>query len=205
MPNQIEYYLSLVSPWTYLGHQRLVELSVTHDVPIKIMPVKLGEIFPVTGGLPLPKRAPARQAYRLTELVRWSEFLGIALNPQPLYFPANDLLACRLVTTLRGTDPLKAITLAGAILKATWVEERNVADEKTLREICSEHDVDADALFVDALSEAIDKKLDEDTARAIEKGVFGAPSYVFNDELFWGQDRLLFLAERLSQSSKVKG
>jgi len=194
---RIDYYLSLVSPWTYLGHAKLLELSALHQVPIRIVPVKLSQVFPATGGLPLAKRAPARKNYRLTELRRWREQRGIELNLEPRFFPADDVLACRLVTAAYTIDPQYALRLAGAILKATWAQERNIADERTLLDLITETGSDQNKLIELAKQPEMEDKLNQNTLDAIDRGVFGAPSYIYENELFWGQDRLFFLAQRL--------
>ena len=95
MSRHIDYYLSLNSPWAYLGSRRLEQIALRHRVEVRVKPVDFGTIFPQTGGLPLPKRAPARQAYRLTELARWQSLLEMPLNLHPRYFGAPELAVCR--------------------------------------------------------------------------------------------------------------
>ena len=73
---KVAYYLAPQSPWTYLGHQRFVAMALAAGAEVEVLPVDLGRIFPISGGLPLGKRAPQRQAYRLQELRRFSAFLG---------------------------------------------------------------------------------------------------------------------------------
>ena len=87
MPRTIDYYFTLASPWAFLGHRPFVDLAKAHGVTIRYRPVDLGEVFPHTGGLPLPKRHPARQRYRILELQRWREARGIALKIQPKHWP----------------------------------------------------------------------------------------------------------------------
>ena len=83
MDKTIDYYYSLISPWTYLGGLRFEEIAARHGATVNYKPVKLSEIFPATGRLPLAKRAPERQAYRLTKLERWRTFLDIPINLRP--------------------------------------------------------------------------------------------------------------------------
>ena len=106
MVHHIDYYFATVSPWMYLGHERFVALARQHGATIAVKPMNLGEVFPVSGGLPLSKRSPQRQAYRLVELKRWSEHLGVPLNLQPKYFPANgDPAACWILAAAElGTE-----------------------------------------------------------------------------------------------------
>ena len=200
MSKTIDYYVSLQSPWTYLGHQRLLELAAQHDATIIPRPVDFGTIFPATGGLPLPKRAPQRQAYRLVELARWRDFLNLPLNLQPRYFPVSEALAAGIVITARQQDSAAAVALTGAILRAVWVEERDIADPITLGAIASAFGLDGEDLLRQAEQDTIRDMKAADSQAAIARGVFGAPSYVYQDEIFWGQDRLDFLARALEKS-----
>lgn len=199
MENQtLHYYLSLQSPWTYLGHSRLCEIASQHQLEVTIFPVDFGVVFPATGGLPLAKRAPARRAYRLQELKRWREYLDVPLNLEPRFFPADDKLAMRLVVALRRDDPAGAVELAGRILRAVWAEERDIADESILREILGEQGLAPDELFEQAVEKSTAERIVKDTDRAVTKGVFGSPTYIVGSEMFWGQDRLHMLERHLA-------
>ena len=197
MTRTITYYYALNSPWTYLGGGRLEETARRHGAAIDHKPVSLQEVFPVSGGLPLGKRAPQRQAYRLVELARWRDFVGMPLNLKPQYFPAAEWPAAGMVIAARQGDH-DCGRLTNAILKAVWAEERNIADTGTLRTIAGENGMDGDALLEAAESEPVTAEYKANTAEAIERGVFGAPTYVFDDQMFWGQDRLDFLDRALA-------
>ena len=196
MAEVIDYYLSLQSPWSYLGHQRCVEIAARHGATLLIRPVDFGEIFPATGGVALPKRAPARQAYRLVELDRWRTYLSLPLNLHPAHFPTDDKRAAGMVAAAReaGGDP---VCLAGAMLKAVWAEQRDIAAPETLRAIAAEVGMDGVGLIAEAERDG-GERLATDTATALAAGVFGAPSYLCRDQLFWGQDRLEFLDRALA-------
>ncbi len=197
MQKYIDYYLSLVSPWSYLGHERLVKMAKQYDITIRIWPVDLSIIFPSTGGIPLPKRSEQRKAYRMQELRRWRDHSQVNLNFEPLHFPVSDKLAATMVVNLRKQDPHKAIHLAGACLRACWLEERDVSNAETLLAIAAENDLDGGALLAD--SAAALEEITQDSVKATELGVFGAPSYRFGEQLFWGQDRLEFLERALAE------
>ena len=197
MQKYIDYYLSLVSPWSYLGHERLVKMAKQYDITIRIWPVDLSIIFPSTGGIPLPKRSDQRKAYRMQELRRWRDHSRLNLNFEPLHFPVSDKLAATMVVNLRKQDPHKAIHLAGACLRACWLEERDVSNAETLLAIAAENDLDGGALLAD--SAAALEEITQDSVKATELGVFGAPSYRFGEQLFWGQDRLEFLERALAE------
>lgn len=194
----IDYYFSPMSPWTYLGHARLVEIARRHGATIRVKPVDFGKIFPASGGLPLAKRAPQRQAYRLMELKRWQAHLGVPLTIAPKYFPYDASLAAHIINAADAGDPAGALRLAGAILKACWAEERNMADEAELAKVCSEQGLDPSSLLAMAKSGEGQKRYEELTNEALDLQVFGAPTYVYNKELFWGQDRLDFLDRALA-------
>jgi 2-hydroxychromene-2-carboxylate isomerase len=194
----IDYWFTPVSPWTYLGHERLRSIAAAAGATVRVRPVDLGgRVFPVSGGLPLAKRAPQRQAYRLVELKRWSDFLGAPIVLQPRHFPVSADDAAKLIIAVDTHDgATEAMAIAGAILRAVWVEERNVADPVVLQALLAENHLPAQRLD-DAHSQAVHDRYDAETERAIEAGVFGAPTYAIEGELYWGQDRLDFVERAL--------
>lgn len=197
MPKQITYYLSLVSPWTYLGHARLGDIAARHGATIDYVPITVSAIFPRTGGLPLPKRAPERQAYRLVELKRWPRLLGVPLNVEPQHFPTDDRPAARLALTAkaRGHD-IAELTLA--VLRACWAEERDVGDLATLGEIADSCGLDGQALLQESETQPGQQRLDDACEQAIAAGCFGSPWYDVEGEPFWGQDRLELVEKKLT-------
>lgn len=197
MPETIDYYVSLNSPWTYLGHERFVEIAARHGKRIHVEPVDFGPIFAATGGLPLPKRSPQRQAYRLQELRRWRDYLDVPLVLKPANWPGDEVPASAMIHAARerGDD---AVALTGAFLRANWVDEKDIGAESTLLEVTAALGMDGAALRAKAA--ALDYAAIRAAAsqRAIERGVFGAPSYLYGNSLYWGQDRLDFLDRELS-------
>jgi 2-hydroxychromene-2-carboxylate isomerase len=200
MPLTVDYYFAPQSPWTYLGHQRFHEIAKAAGASVRVLPVDLGgKVFPVTGGLPLAKRAPQRQAYRLVELKRFGEYLGQPINLQPKYFPVNGDDAAQTIIAVDMHDGTEAaMALTGAILRAVWVDNRNIADANELAALLAAQNLPARRLD-DAHSQAVHERYEADSQQAIEAGVFGAPSYVIAGEVFWGQDRLDFVARRLAR------
>lgn len=195
----VTYYYTHVSPWSYLGHARLGEIAARHGASVDYVPITLSAIFPRTGGLPLPKRAPERQAYRLVELRRWPQRLGVPLNVEPKHFPTDDRPAARLALTAkaRGHDIAE---LSLALMRACWAEERDIADVATLVAIADACGLDGRALLEEAQSDAAQRRLDEACERALADGCFGAPWYVVDGEPFWGQDRLDMVEDALVAS-----
>ena len=196
----IDYFFTPQSPWAYLGHERFAAMAKAAGAHVNVLPVNLGgKVFPVSGGLPLAQRAPQRQAYRLVELQRFSEHLGISLNLHPKFFPVADAAAARLIIAVDLHDGVDAaIALTGAVTRAVWAEERNIADEPTLAELLAALGLPEQRL-VEAQSQALNARYETYTQRAIDAGVFGAPTYVVDGEMFWGQDRLDFVQRRLAR------
>ena len=199
MARVVDYYFAVVSPWSYLGHDRFVALAARHGATIGVKPIDLSRVFPVSGGLPLPKRAPQRQAYRLVELRRWRDHLGIPLNLQPKFAASGGDLAARWVLAAAEGAAAAALDLAGAIMRARWAEERDIADEATLAAIAAALGQDGSGLAARAAAPDIQARYDACTQEAIDRQVFGVPTYVYRDEPFWGQDRLDFLDRALAQ------
>src|SRR5256885_12152271 len=195
----IFYYFSPQSPWAYMGHLRLIEIAEKHDAAIRVRPIDLGRVFPAAGGLPLAKRPPQRQAYRLLELKRWSEYLNLPLTIQPRFFPVTGDQAPRLIIASLNEGVQVALRLTWALMRAVWTEDRDVADPDTLRDIIGELGLNADALLHHADAGPIQDAYDRYTQEAIGRGVFGVPTYFYRDELFWGQDRLEFLDRALAK------
>jgi carboxymethylenebutenolidase len=199
MGRTVDYYFAPQSPWAYLGHQRFADIARQAGASIRVMPIDLGgKVFPISGGLPLGQRAPQRQAYRLLELQRFSQHLGAPLQLKPKYFPVSGDDAARLIIAVdlaQGADA--AMAVAGAVLSACWAQERNMADEKVLAELLAEQGLPA-ALLEKSHSQAVQERYDAYTQAAIDAGVFGAPSYVIEGEIFWGQDRLDFVERALA-------
>jgi 2-hydroxychromene-2-carboxylate isomerase len=198
MSKVVDYYYTPASPWTYLGHQRFEEIARRHGATIQYKPVDYGKIFPLSGGLPLGKRAPQRQAYRLAELKRWRDYLGVPLNIQPKYHPvASDLAAQLIIAAERAGAP--AGPLSFALMRACWAEERNISDADTLSAIASEQGLDGKKLIATARTPEIAMLYEALTREAIDRQVFGAPFFIYKGEPFWGQDRLDFLDRALAR------
>jgi carboxymethylenebutenolidase len=195
---EIQYFFAPHSPWTYLGHLRFWDITRRHGARIEVLPVDLGgKVFPVSGGQPVAKRAPQRQAYRLVELQRFAEHLHAPLNLRPKFFPVAGDDAARLIIAVQMHDGIdSAMHITDAVLRAVWVEERNIADESTLATLLREREMPARRLD-DSHSQAVQERYESNTQQAIDAGVFGAPSYVIDGEIFWGQDRLDFVERRL--------
>jgi 2-hydroxychromene-2-carboxylate isomerase len=200
MSKIVDYFMTPVSPWTYLGHERLRAICARRGAQIQLHVMDLGKVFPASGGLALKDRPPQRRAYRLIELKRWRDFLAMPLKVEPKFFPvpaepaATALLA---VLERHGTDT--ALDFAGDLMRATWAEERNISDSATLAELLGTRGLEANALLAHAREAEVAARYIQHSQDAIARGVFGSPTYIYQEELFWGQDRLDFLDRALAR------
>ena len=199
MAKTIDYYFANNSPWTYFGHERFVALVHEHSAEVNLYPVDLGKVFPTSGGLPLAKRAPQRQAYRLVELKRWSEHLRIPIHAPPKFAAASPDEGARWVLAALEHGQAAGLAMTGGVLRARWLEEHDVADPATLSYVAHHIGLDANALAARAATPEIHARYEAATQKAIDAQVFGAPWYVYRGEPFWGQDRLEFLARALAK------
>jgi 2-hydroxychromene-2-carboxylate isomerase len=205
LTHSVDYYFSPQSPWTYLGHARFAAIAKSCGATVHVRPVDLGAVYPVSGGLPLGKRAPQRQAYRLVELARFSRHLDIPLNPRPKFFPVASDDAAKLIIAVDMHDGTEtAMKLCSAVFAAVWVQERNIADPKVLDALVAECGL-APRRMEQSLSQAVQERYEDYTQQAIDAQVFGTPSYVIDGEIFWGQDRLDFVERTLRQQPSPKG
>jgi 2-hydroxychromene-2-carboxylate isomerase len=201
MPATVDYFMTPVSPFTYMGHRRFREICQQHGAKINLRVMDLGKVFPVSGGLPLKDRPPQRRAYRMMELKRWREHLGVPLNLEPKYFPVpSEAAATTILAVMQRHGVDAALDVAGDCLRAIWAEDRDISSQATLREIVKARGHDTDAILALAASAEVAALYIVYSQEAIARGVFGAPTYVLNDELFWGQDRLDFLDRALARA-----
>lgn len=197
---RIEYFFTPISPWTYLGHPRFYAIASCYDVVIDIKPCDLGRVFSVSGGIPVKQRAQQRQDYRLVELKRWRDYLGTPLNLQPKFFPVSADRACELIIAADLTGGTHAaMALALAIMRGCWAEDRNIDDDATLEELTQSLGLDPAALAAPDVRARAKARYEANTAEAVERGVFGAPWYVYQGEPYWGQDRLDLLERAVAR------
>lgn len=202
MPRSIDYWFSLASPWAFLGHQSFLDLAKAHDISVRYRPVDLGEVFPHTGGLPLPKRHPARQRYRILELQRWREMRGLALKIHPKHWPFPVATANRSIIAVAeaGFDPGHYTRRA---FEGIWVEDKDLGDEAVLTALLNECGHDGARMLASAKSDAIGAIYVANAAAAVDSNVIGSPCYVRDGEVFWGQDRLGLLESALKSGRKA--
>lgn len=197
MARSVEYYFSLSSPWAYIGHALFMEVVQRHGVEVVHKPVALGGVFAQTGGLPLPKRHPARQRYRMMELQRWRERRGLSFTLEPKHWPFDPTRADRAAIAIvagRG-DPDAYLR---AVFKGVWEEERDLGDPIVLAELLEAGGYDSTTVLETADGTMTEALYALNLENAVSTGVIGSPGYVLDGEVFWGQDRLELLDDALA-------
>ena len=193
---RIDYWFSPLSPWCYLAGDRLERIAARHDAAITYKPIDALQLFERTGGQHPDNRHPSRLDYRSQELQRWAEHLGMPLNLKPRTGRPNAAPASYAIIAAQAAGG-DVGSLVQSILRAHWAEQRDIADDATLRDILSGNGFDPalvdSGLFVGA--ETYGRNLEE----AVDAGAFGVPFYHVQEtgEKFWGQDRLDFLERHM--------
>jgi 2-hydroxychromene-2-carboxylate isomerase len=199
--SDIEYYYSVSSVFAYFGSQRLTELARRHGVRVIHKPIFHGIVVPATGGLRFRTMSPVRIAHFFREVERWSAYLKIpVVSGDPKYhYSDRDLPSGMVIAAQR--HGLDVDTLSFIICEALWRDERDMADAAVLAELATSLGMDAELLLHDALLPDIQAEYGHNSKNCVAKGVFGSPTYVVNDEPFWGQDRLEFVERALAAAS----
>ncbi|MFG1403142.1 2-hydroxychromene-2-carboxylate isomerase [Xanthobacter sediminis] len=193
---EITCYFSPQSGYAYLGHARLRAIAREAGADILWRPVDILKVFAAGGSTAPAKQSPQRNAYRKADIVRWAKRAGISINTEPSFWPTDTLPACRLICAaqMEGLDPADLI---GACLSAVWARDIQISERANLIRLAD--GVGLDGARLAALSDTVEaaERVERSTAEAIEAGVFGSPTYVVAGELYFGQDRLDFVAEKL--------
>ena len=188
-----------MSPWAYFGTPRFYTLQKKYSFKINHIPLDIMQLFPLSGGEPLGKRADQRKAYRMMELKRWKKKLNMPINFRPKFFPPSDVSkASCMILSLQDSE--KQNNLSFLLLQYVWVEEKDIGDENNLIKACAYLDINFEELL---------KKSDEKleyyyslAEKAAASNIFGSPTYVIDGEIFWGQDRLDMLEDYIKEIIK---
>jgi 2-hydroxychromene-2-carboxylate isomerase len=201
MARQIDYYFSIQSPWAYIGHALFEDLAASQGLKVNYKPVMLVDLFSETGGLPLAKRHPARQRYRLMEMQRWRDKRGLNFQIRPQHWPFNARLADGTVIAamLAGLNPEPFLRRAFA---GVWEGELNLGDPETVAALANDAGLPGADLVKRSASGEVEAVYDQNRQDAIAVDVFGSPAWVLDGEVFWGQDRIELLADALTSGRK---
>lgn len=199
MGKTIDFYFVTISPWSYLGMARLMAMAKSHQATIRYKPVDLPRIFETIGYQPIAKRPKALLINRMNELTRWKAHLNAEINLEPKHFPVDATLSLGVIVAAQQQGhEVGELTLA--LMRGCWVQERDISDRDTVIDIANSLGFDGAALVEAAASDAVKQQLDANTEEAIGHSALGVPTYVVDGESFFGQDRLPFVAQKLTGS-----
>lgn len=201
MPRQIDYYFSLTSPWAYIGHALFRKVVSTYNCKVNPKPLMLADLFSETGGLPLLKRHPVRQRYRMLELQRWRDKRGLDFHLRPAHSPFNGRLADGVViaTVEAGYDPDSFLRRA---FSGVFERQLDLAAPATLIKLADDSGLPGKRLIERAGSDEIGAVYEQNRNDALAADVFGSPAYVLDGEVFWGQDRIELLRDALESGRR---
>lgn len=198
-PPLLQVFYGISSPWAYFGAQRMKAIAEATGAQLLLRPIRIIE---ANGGIPLRTRPDSRQVYHAVELDRWRKHLGIPLNLAPKFYPCRTIEPAAQAVIAAQRAGLDAFSFSFAIQRGLWAEDRDIADLDTLREFARATIGEEGAALVRAPQDpAVIAEWDANLAEAERRGIFGTPTYVVGDELFWGQDRLDFVERALATVS----
>ncbi len=195
MTDKIEFYFDFGSPTAYLAYGELKKLSEKYDVSIIYEPILLGAVHKATNNIP-PGSVPAKGAYMLKyDMPRYVELYGVPFKMNPA-FPINTL------SIMRGCYAAKKMNVFAQYIEvmfdAMWVKGSDLGNQSLLKKTLNDSGIDADQFLELISSEEIKEELKDNTAKAIKRGCFGAPTMYHNNEMYFGQDRIFFIEKKLS-------
>jgi 2-hydroxychromene-2-carboxylate isomerase len=196
MSKTVEFYFDLGSPATYLAYTQLPKICEQTDSQLIYIPILLGGVFKATGNAS-PATIPAKGRYMFQDLDRYAKRYGVALKFNA-NFPINTLLLMRAVTGIQLRHPERFAAFIDCLFKALWVDGRSLDEPATVAAVLTQNGFKPDEVLALTADEEVKATLKDNTEKAVQRGVFGAPSMFVGDQLFFGQDRLEFVLEALS-------
>ena len=197
--NIIEFYFDLGSPYSYLGFHQLQKIAQEHQAEIIYKPMLLGAVLKATGNSS-PIMVPAKAQYSMIDLRRWSKLWEIPMKMNP-NFPINTLPLMRLVTAVQLYLPERFDEILNGLFHTMFGQPRNLNDQSDFIAVVTELGLDPQQVKTWLDDEKVKGQLKFITDEAIERGIFGAPSFIVQEELYWGVDHLHFVEGALKNSS----
>ncbi|WP_430397908.1 2-hydroxychromene-2-carboxylate isomerase [Ferrovibrio sp.] len=191
---QVEFLFDYGSPTCYLAYTQLPALAAKHGAEIVWKPILLGGVHKATGNRS-PVEVPAKGAWMFQDLQRFAKRYGVPFKMNT-HFPINTLLLMRGAVAMQREGRL--LPYSDAIFKAMWVDGLNLNDPQVIGAVLHKAGFDPQALLSAANDEAVKQQLKSETEAAVARGVFGAPVFFVGEAMFFGQDRLDFVAEELA-------
>lgn len=195
MSKTVEFLFDLGSPATYLAYTQLPKICEQTDSQLIYIPILLGGVFKATGNAS-PATIAAKGRYMFQDLDRYARRYGVPLKFNP-HFPINTLMLMRAVTGMQLRQPERFTAFIDCLFKALWVEGRSLDEPATVAAVLTRNGFDPNEVLALTTDEEVKAALKANTEKAVQRGVFGAPSMFVDNQLFFGQDRLEFVREAL--------
>ncbi len=196
---KLEYFYSAHSSYSYFGSAELMRIADAANCPIIHKPFDLRKTTEVTGPGPISGRTPQRSAYFYgREMERWAQWRNIALMTTRPTHHDNDMTLVNCMLIAGQERGVNVDQLAHCLLQGHWVDDADLADSETLIEIGKKAGIDPEPLLTDAALPEVQAIYDANTQEAIERSVFGAPTYFVDGDMFFGQDRLMMVERALT-------
>lgn len=196
MSKQVEFYFDVGSPASYLAWTQIARLAERHGAEVVYQPMLLGGVFKATGNAS-PASVPAKGRYTRIDFERFARRYEVPFAQNP-FFPINTMQLMRGAVALLDGDQFQPYV--DAVFRAIWVEGQNMGDPDVVARVLGGQGFDVAGLLQQINDPAVKERLRQITERAIERGVFGAPTFFVGDEMFFGQDRLDFVEAALAES-----
>jgi 2-hydroxychromene-2-carboxylate isomerase len=196
MSKTVEFYFDVGSPATYLAYTQLPKICEKTDSQLIYIPFLLGGVFKATGNAS-PAVIPAKGRYMFQDLDRYARRYGVPLKFNP-HFPINTLMLMRAVTGMQLRHPERFAAFIDCLFNAIWVEGLSLDEPATVATVLTQNGFDPGEVLALTADEEVKAALKDNTEKAVQRGVFGAPSMFIDNQLFFGQDRLDFVLEALS-------
>ena len=193
----IDYYMFTLSPFTYLAGNELEQIAARHGATINYKPFQLMQVFERTGGTAPKDRHISRQIYRDQELPRIAKHNNMDITVKPAFWPTNPAPSCYAIIAAQAVGGGNVGELCQSILRACWLEDKDISDDKVIKDALISNGFDA-SITESGLLEGAETFL-RNTEDAIQANVFGSPSYIVGDQVFFGQDRLEYLNAYLAE------
>ena len=195
----VEFYFDLGSPYSYLAYYRLLQMAEQQEIQIVYKPILLGGVFKATGNRS-PIEIPVKGVYSILDMQRWAEYYQIPMQMNP-HFPMNTLTLMRILTGVQLLHLEKFEQVLKLLFDAMFGTPQNLNEPTVLAEVLEPSGFSVDDIMSMVQSEVVKQKLITETEQAIQRGIFGAPTFFMGDEMYWGQDRLHFVEQALNKAS----
>jgi 2-hydroxychromene-2-carboxylate isomerase len=197
MPRSVEFFFDFGSPTSYLAYTQLPGLVERTGAEVIYRPMLLGGVFKATGNQS-PVTVHAKGKWMFADMDRYAKRYGVpfVLNP---HFPVNTLNLMRGAIAADAQGVFKRY--ADAVYHAMWVEAKNMGDPAVVAEVLRAAGLDAERLLAATADADVKARLIANTEEAVARGAFGAPTFFIGDEMYFGQDRLGFVEDRLRASA----